>query len=515
FFRALARAAADAGERLDSLEVLHLGGEALGEGLVEEAFAVTGERCRLFNGYGPTEATVNCALFEVGRAADWHPRGLASVPIGRPSAANRLYVLDRRMQPVPVGSPGELFVGGVSLSRGYLNRPDLTAARFVPDPFEGSGGRLYRTGDLVRFQGDGAIEFLGRVDNQVKVRGYRIELEEIEAALATHPEVGSCAVVAWRPAGGEARLVAYIAARHPRLPDTAELRSFLGRTLPAYMVPAAFIILPELPLSSSGKVDRRALPAPADAQPAVPYAAPRTPLEAALAGIWSRHLGIERVGSHDDFFELGGHSLLGTRIIAQIRKELGVEVALRTFFESPTVAELAAAVEGAGRVDLPPILPVPRDGDLPLSFPQERIWFLTQLDPELLSYHVPRALRVRGRFEPVLVEATFSEIDRRHEILRTTFPAVEGRPVQVIHPPFRMALPVVDLSALPVEMRETEMRLRMLVEGRRPFDLARGPLLRLALLRLAAEEHTLVITEHHLVHDGWTQGVLLRDFLTL
>ncbi len=515
FFRALARAAADAGERLDSLEVLHLGGEALGERLVEEAFAVTGEGCRLFNGYGPTEATVNCALFEVGRAADWRPRGLASVPIGHPSAANRLYVLDRRMQPVPVGSPGELFVGGVGLSRGYLNRPDLTAARFVPDPFEGSGGRLYRTGDLVRFQGDGAIEFLGRVDNQVKVRGYRIELEEIEAALATHPEVGSCAVVAWRPAGGEARLVAYLAARHPRLPDTAELRSFLGRTLPPYMVPAAFIILPELPLSSSGKVDRRALPAPADAQPAVPYAAPRTPLEAALAGIWSRHLGVERVGIHDDFFELGGHSLLGTRIIAQIRKELGVEVALRTFFESPTVAELAAAVEGAGRVDLPPILPVPRDGDLPLSFPQERIWFLTQLDPELLSYHVPRALRVRGRFEPVLVEATFSEIDRRHEILRTTFPAVEGRPVQVIHPPFRMALPVVDLSALPVEMRETEMRHRILVEGRRPFDLARGPLLRLALLRLAAEEHTLVITEHHLVHDGWTQGVLLRDFLTL
>jgi amino acid adenylation domain-containing protein/FkbM family methyltransferase len=516
FFRAVTLAAQTAGECLDQLEVLHLGGEALSEGLVEEAFAVSGAECRLFNGYGPTEASVNCVLYEVGRAAGWCPRGLASVPIGHPSAANRLYVLDRWMQPVPVGGLGELFVGGVGLSRGYLNRPDLTAARFVPSPFGEPGARLYRTGDLVRFHADGAIEFLGRVDNQVKVRGYRIELEEIEAALAAHPEVGACAVVAWRPEGDEARLVAYAAPRRPEIAlDSAELRRFLGRTLPAYMVPAAFRFLPELPLSTSGKVDRRALPPLEDAQPAVPDAAPRTPLETALAAIWSRSLGVEKVGIHDDFFELGGHSLLGTRIIAQIRKELGVEVALRTFFEASTITELARAVEGAGRVDLPPIRPVPRDGELPLSFAQERIWFLTQLNPDLRSYFVPRALRVRGRFDPALVEATFSEINRRHEILRTTFPAIDGRPVQVIHPPFRMSMPVVDLSALPVELREEEMRRRILVEGRRSFDLARGPLLRLTLLRLANEEHTLVITEHHLVHDGWTQGVLLKDFLTL
>jgi amino acid adenylation domain-containing protein len=528
FFRAVAAAAVAAGERLDGLEVLHLGGEALGEGLVEEAFAVVGERCRLFNGYGPTEAAVNCALFEVSRAADWRPRGLASIPIGRPSATHRLYVLDRWMQPVPVGMPGELFVGGMCLSRGYLNRPDLTAARFVPDPFhdrtdptdwtdrsDASGGRLYRTGDLVRFHRDGALEFLGRVDNQVKVRGYRIELEEVEAALAAHPAVGSCAVIAWRPEGGEARLVAYVAARRQPV-EAAELRRFLGRTLPPYMVPASFTFLPELPLNASGKVDRRALPPPAEAPTdSRPYVAPRTPLEAALAAIWSRQLGVEKVGIHDDFFELGGHSLLGTRVVAQIRKELGVEVALRALFESATIAGLAAAVEGAGRVDLPPIRPVPRDGELPLSFAQERIWFLTQLDPDLRSYHVPRALRVRGSFVPALVEATFSEINRRHEILRTTFPAIGGRPVQVIHPPFRMALPVIDLSALSAAVREEEMRRRILVEGRRPFNLAKGPLLRLALLRLATDEHTLVITEHHLVHDGWTQGVLLRDFLTL
>jgi amino acid adenylation domain-containing protein len=516
FFRAVAISAAAAGERLDQLEVLHLGGEVLSEGLAAEAFVLGGAQCRLFNGYGPTEASVNCALYELGLAAEWRPRGTASVPIGRPSAANRLHALDRWMQPMPVGGPGELFVGGPGLSRGYLGRPDLTAARFVPSPFGKPGGRLYRTGDLVRFHGDGALEFLGRADNQVKIRGYRIELEEIEAALAAHPEVGACAVVAWSPPVGEARLVAYVAARRPeaRL-DTAELRRLLGRTLPGYMVPTAFSILPELPLSTSGKVDRRALPPPSEAPPAVSYVAPRTPLEEALAGIWGRSLGVEKVGIHDDFFELGGHSLLGTRIIAQIRKELGVEVALRTLFESATIAGFAAAVEGASRVDLPPIVPVPRDVELPVSFAQERIWFLTQLNPELRSYYVPRALRVRGRFQPVLVEETFSEINRRHEILRTTFPAIEGRPVQVIHPPFRMSMPVVDLSALPASVREEGMWRQTLVEGRRSFDLVQGPLLRLTLLRLAPEEHVLVITEHHLVHDGWTQGVLLRDFLVL
>ncbi len=336
FFRAVAAAA---GERLP-LQVLHLGGEALGEGLVAEAFAVTGPECRLFNGYGPTEAAVNCTLYEVGRAADWRPRGLVSIPIGHPSAENRLYVLDRRLQPAPAGVAGELLVGGPALSRGYLGRPDLTAARFLPDPFGEPGGRLYRTGDLVRFHPDGAIEFLGRFDHQVKIRGYRIELEEIEAALSTLEGVREAVVVV-----REGSLVAYVAG------DAAAetLRQSLRDRLPDYMVPAVFVTLAALPLTSNGKVDRKALPAP-DRTAGADWVAPRTPLEKLLAGLWEELLGRERVGARDDFFELGGHSLLATRMLARVRAALGVSLPVRRVFEAPTIEALAADLERSGGV---------------------------------------------------------------------------------------------------------------------------------------------------------------------
>ena len=504
FFRAVAAAARESGESLD-LEILHLGGEALSEGLVADAFAVAGERCRLFNGYGPTEASVNCALFEVGRAEGWRPRGLASVPIGRPSAANRLYVLDRRMQPVPVGSPGELFVGGPALSRGYLGRSDLTAARFLPDPFGEPGGRLYRTGDLVRFHDDGVLEFLGRVDHQVKIRGYRIELEEIEAALAALEGVRQAAVVAQ-----DQRLIAYVAGEA----TAEELRGALRKRLPGYMVPAAFVFLPALPLNVSGKVDRRALPPPTDA-PADSWVPPRTPLEVALAGIWSQCLGVERIGLHDDFFALGGHSLLLTQVISHIRKELGVEVPIRAFFEAPVLADLVAAVERAGRADLPPIRPVPRDGELPLSFAQERLWFLAQLDPGSLAYHVPRVVRITGDYKPPAMEAAYEALVARHEIFRTVLRMVDGRPVQHILPPRPFRILEVDLSGLPATLRTNELERWIASEVRRPFDLVHGPMLRAILVRLGPSEYTQIQTEHHLVHDGWTQGVMLDDLLAL
>ncbi len=520
FFRAVAAAAG--GERLDSLEVLHLGGEALGEGLVAEAFAVTGEGCRLFNGYGPTEAAVNCALFEVGRAADWRPRGLPSVPIGRPSAANRLYVLDRRIQPVPVGSSGELCVGGPGLSRGYLGRPDLTAARFLPDPCGEPGGRLYRTGDLVRFHDDGAIEFLGRTDNQVKVRGYRIELEEIEAALAAHPEVSACAVVAWpfdrsvrsdRSVGspGDLRLVAYVAGGV----TAEELRRSLHQRLPAYMVPAAFIILPALPLTASGKLDRQALPEPSSSERAA-GAAPRTAAEEMVAGICAEVLGLGGLGIHDDLFELGCHSLLATRIMARVREALRVELPLRSIFDAPTVAGLAAAAGTAARGEgLPPIVPVRRDRDLPLSFPQERLWFLHKLEPGSVAYNTPRALAVRGPLDAGLLERVFTEIVRRHEILRTTFEERPGGPVQIVHAPWRFTIPLIDLRQWRAPERDAWVAHFIVDEGRTRFDIERGPLIRARVLRLADDEHVLVTTAHHLVHDGWTQGVLVRDFLAL
>jgi amino acid adenylation domain-containing protein len=518
FFRAVMASAG--AEGLPTIEVLHLGGEALTEALVEEAFRAAGPRCRIFNGYGPTEAAVNCALYEVGTAADWRPRGLSSLPIGHPSAANRLYVLDRRMQPVPAGVPGELLVGGVTLSRGYLDRPDLTAARFVPDPFGEPGGRLYRTGDLVRFHADGAIEFLGRVDHQVKIRGYRIELEEIEAALAAHPEVATCAVLAVRPEGGETQLVAWAAPRQEPLdvPDTAELRRFLGRTLPAYMVPASFNFLPELPLNTSGKVDRKAL-----ALLPIGGAAPRgggepaTALERRIAAVWSDLLGRPRIGRDDDFFALGGHSLLATRVVSRLRAELGVEVPVLALFENPTLAGLAEAVEGAGAATLAgePIVDGEGLEELPLSFSQERLWFLEQLRPGTATYNIPAAVRLAGALDPAVLAAGLGEIVRRHSTLRATFPEAGGKPRQQVASPAGVPLSVVDLAALPEEVRNRESRRLTAAEAAAPFDLAAGPLLRASLLRLGADEHLLLITVHHIVSDGWSMGLLIREMAIL
>ncbi|HKV11774.1 MAG TPA: non-ribosomal peptide synthase/polyketide synthase, partial [Thermoanaerobaculia bacterium] len=499
FFRAAAAAAG--AEGLPTVEVLHLGGEALTEALVAEAFRVA-PQCRVWNGYGPTEAAVNCALYDVGRAADWRPRGTSSLPIGHPSAANRLYVADRRLHPVPAGVHGELLVGGIALSRGYLGRPDLTAARFVPDPFgREPGGRLYRTGDLVRFHADGAIEFLGRVDHQVKVRGYRIELEEIEAALAAHPEVGSCAVLAVRQEGGEPRLVAYVAA-----PEGLELRQFLGRTLPAYMVPAAFTFLPELPLNASGKVDRKALAALRSTGDAEARGGePATPLERRIAAIWSDLLGRPWIGRNDDFFALGGHSLLATRVVARLRRELGVELPVPVLFEASTLADLAAVIEGIGGGLEEPI-PAAGDAEEALSFSQERLWFLEQLHPGTARYNVPAAVRLAGALNPAALAAGFGEIVRRHATLRTTFPAVDGEPRQRIAPPAPVPLPLIDLSASPGEARRL-----IAAEAAAPFDLAAGPLLRTTLLRLGDDEHLLLLTLHHIVADGWSVGLLVRE----
>ncbi|HSF42282.1 MAG TPA: non-ribosomal peptide synthase/polyketide synthase [Thermoanaerobaculia bacterium] len=515
FFRAVAAAAGVEG--LPTVAVLHLGGEALTEALVAEAFRITGPECRLFNGYGPTEAAVNCALYEVDRAADWRPRGLASLPIGHPSAANRLYVLDRRLQPVPAGVPGELLVGGPALSRGYLGRPDLTAARFVPDPFGEPGGRLYRTGDLVRFHADGAIEFLGRVDHQVKIRGYRIELEEIEAALAAHPEVGASAVVAVRQEG-EARLLAYVTARGESPPDGAELRRFLGRTLPAYMVPAAFTLLPELPLNASGKVDRKALalrePSATETRGS---AEPTTPLEHRIAAVWSDLLGRPRIGRDDDFFALGGHSLLATRVVSRLREELGIELPVLALFESPTLAALAAVLEaGVEEAGVSPDDgPVPAGDEAPLSFAQERLWFLEQLRPGGATYNIPAAVRLSGALDPAVLAAGFGEIVRRHATLRTTFVAEDGEPRRQVNAPAGVALPLVDLAALPEETRRPEARRLAAAEAAAPFDLAAGPLLRTTLLRLGKDEHLLLLTLHHIVADGWSVGLLVREIAVL
>ncbi len=414
-----------------------------------------------------------------------------------------------------------MYISGAGVARGYLNRPELTGEKFVPNPFsEEPGARLYKTGDLARFLPDGNIEFLGRVDHQVKIRGFRIELGEIEAALRQHPAVREAVVLAPQDAPGERRLVAYVLAEREPLPTTTDLRSFLKEKLPEHMVPALFVLLDALPLMPNGKVDRRALPAPDRTRPELgkAFVAPRTPTEEVLSEIWAQVLDIERVGIHDNFFDLGGHSLLATQVVSRIREAFQVELPLRRLFEVPTVAGLAESIEvakSAGQNLLaPPILPVPRDGNLPLSFAQQRLWFLDQLMPGS-AYNSPGAFRIESSIDVALAERIVNEIVRRHEVLRTTFRSIAGQPIQVIAPALTLPVAVVDLGSLPEPKREAEVRRLAAEEAQRPFDLAQGPLLRVTLLRLGDQEHVFLVTMHHIISDGWSIGVFIREAVAL
>ncbi len=517
-------AAAPAGEPPslpDALRLVIIGGErALPERLAAWR-ARWGTRARLVNTYGPTEATIVATLADVTEPEPPDPvraalpeMPLSPVPIGRPVSNARAYVLDARLRPVPAGVAGELFVGGAGVARGYLGRPGLTAERFVPDALSGEGGaRLYRTGDRVRWRPDGRLEFLGRTDAQVKVRGFRIEPGEVEAELARHPAVRECAVAAREDEPGAVRLVAYVvAAEGAEAPDAAELRRFLGLALPAYMLPAAFVALDALPLTAGGKLDRRALPAPDGATPDA-GAAPRTPVEEIVAGIFAEVLRLETVGIHEGFFELGGHSLLATQAMSRLRAALHVELPLRVLFEAPSVAALAERVEAAlpGAVAVPPIAPAPRDGDVPLSFAQERLWFLDHLEPGSPFYNVPVALRLRGPLDAAALAWAFGEIVRRHEALRTVFPSRGGRAVQTVLPPGSFALPVQDLRGLADAAREGVVRGAVADEVRHAFDLARGPLLRARLLRVADDEHVLAMVTHHVASDAWSMGIFFGE----
>ncbi|HKV09554.1 MAG TPA: amino acid adenylation domain-containing protein, partial [Thermoanaerobaculia bacterium] len=490
--------------------LLVLGGEAASRDLLARIGEVA-SGCRVLNHYGPTETTVGVLT----HAAE---PGETALPLGRPLANTEIRVLDARQGPVPIGVPGELAVGGSGLSRGYVGRPDQTAERFIPDPWSGrAGARLYRTGDLARLRPDGEVEFLGRVDHQVKIRGYRIEPAEIEAVLRRHPEVREAVVL------GGTRLAAYVVPRPGAELAPRELREFLRERLPEPMVPAAFALLPELPLARGGKVDRRALARiepGLDRERAEPEGEgrPRTPVEELLAGIWAELLRVDQVGLHDSFFDLGGHSLLATQLIARVRQAFGCEMALRALFERPTVAGLASAIaeaRGTGRA-LPPLAALPADGgERPLSFAQQRLWFLAELEPESAAYNVPAALALAGPLDAAALTGALSEIVRRHEVLRTRFAVAGGEAVSRVSPAVPVTLPVVDLGALPEGAREQELGRRIAEEAARPFDLARDSMLRAALLRLGPEEHGLLVTLHHIASDGWSRGILVRELAAL
>ncbi|MBV8856906.1 MAG: amino acid adenylation domain-containing protein, partial [Acidobacteria bacterium] len=491
----------------EGVRVVNLAGEALKRSLVESIYDVSTVH-RVVNLYGPSEDTTYSTFTEVLPGEE--------VTIGRPLANTRAYVVDSALRPAPVGVPGELLLGGEGLARGYLNRAALTAERFIPDSFSGEvGARLYRTGDLVRWLADGRIDFLGRLDHQVKVRGFRIELGEIEAALLKHETVAEAVVVAREAGAGDVRLVAYLSGGG-HVPPVTELRAYLKELLPEYMIPVTWVVLERLPLTPNGKVDRKALPAPEASRPGDSdgYVAPRTPAEELLCAVWSELLGVERVGVEDNFFELGGHSLLVTQVVSRVRQVFEVELPLRSLFESPTVAELSARVGAAAADGLsapPPLVKFEREGPVPLSFAQQRLWFLDRLEPGSAAYNIPAAVRLTGRLDVAALERSLKEIVRRHETLRTTFAEMDGEPAQLIREAAEIALSVVDLTHLPEQELEGEAARMAQAEARAPFDLSAGPLLRATLLQLGGERHQLLVTMHHIVSDAWSVGVLLRE----
>ena len=473
-----------------------------------------GAPTQLIHVYGPTECTT-FALWEPVTAV---PAGAASLPIGRPVANTRACLLDRAGEPVPPGVDGELCLGGDGLARGYLGRPDLTAERFVPDPLGGPGARLYRTGDRARMRLDGRIDFLGRLDRQVKIRGFRVEPGEVEAALARCPGVRECAVVT-RSEGDGLRLVAYVVTEEGAEVDP---RAFLRVRLPAAMIPADFVILPALPLTPSGKVDRRALPAPVADDSGREVEAPRTPGEQIVAGAWSEVLGRERIGLKESFFDLGGHSLLAGRVLSRLRAALGVDLPLSDFFQDPTVAGLARRVEAARRerqgVLPPPLRRISRTSRLRLSFAQERLWLLNELQPGTAAYNSPFPTSLQGRLDVPSLARVLAEIQRRHEVLRTRFVRDGEGPALAIAPESSLDswfLPVVDLGGLPADRRAAELSRLTAGEAGRPFDLARGPLLRATLVRVAERQHGLLLNLHHTVCDGWSLEVMTRELAAL
>ncbi len=501
-----------------SIRLVSIGGEkALSEKLKSWIERV-GQQVRLVNVYGPTEATVGTTICELSAAE----ATLKELPIGRPIANVETYILYRNGQPVPIGVAGELHIGGAGLARGYLNRPDLTAERFLCNPFSDSPSeRLYKTGDLVRYLPDGNIEYLGRIDDQVKIRGFRIEPGEIEAVLSQHPGVRETAVIARDFVTGDKQLVAYVVPHQQPAPAISDLRRFLKDQLPDYMVPGAFVMLDALPLTPNGKVDRRALPAPDPIQFQLQnnFVASRTPIEEILAGIWAQVLGLQRVGIFDNFFELGGHSLKATQVISRVRQTFQVELPLRSLFASPTIAGLALSLESARRealgLQVPPIQSVSRNQDLPLSFAQQRLWFLDRLVPNSSLYNVPEAFRLSGNLNVAALERSLDVLVKRHEIFRTTFTVADGFPVLAIAPKANFTLPVVDLRELPEGEREAKA-LKLVTEAAgEPFHLEVGPLLRCQLFQLNEEEYIFLVAMHHIITDGWSIGVFFRELTAL
>ncbi|HEY6350085.1 MAG TPA: amino acid adenylation domain-containing protein [Candidatus Angelobacter sp.] len=464
---------------------------------------------RLVNEYGPTETVVGSCSYEV---SSWQADG--KVPIGRAIANTQLYVLNERGDLSPLGALGELLIGGAGVARGYLNRPDLTAEHFVPDPFsEVPGRRLYRTGDLVRWRADSHLEYLGRLDHQVKLRGYRIEPGEIEASLEQHPAVSQAVVVLREDQSGEVRLVGYVVKNDAGPLDTSTLRRHLEEHLPEYMIPVTLVQLEEMPLTLNGKIDRKALPEPVEEKPV--GQGPKTVVEELIASIWEEVLNRSGITRNASFFDLGGHSLLATQVVSRIRNIFGVDLALRVIFEAPTVTALAEEIEkrqgAASKAQVAPIQRADRNCELPLSYAQERLWFLDQLQPGNVAYNVPFGLKLHGELNRNALRQSLAEMVRRHEVLRSSFPTRDGVPVQRIVAELNFQVEEADLRHLTQEQRRPEVYRLITETVEQPFDLSTGPLLRARILQTGDQDHLVLVTVHHIVSDGWSVGIMTRE----
>jgi amino acid adenylation domain-containing protein len=512
----------ESGGTLEFMDLLMAGGDNWYVRDYVRAKRLCAPTTRLIGTYGLTEAAIDNSNFESGDLFSDHA---GVVPIGRPLANTQLYILDAGLEPVPVGVPGELYIGGAGVGRGYFGRPGLTAERYIPDPFSShAGARMYKTGDLTRFRHDGTIEILGRVDNQVKLRGFRIELGEIETILRKHPLVENAVVIAADQGGGERRLVAYVtqdrdARATSDLPN--ELAGHLRQHLPGFMVPTAIVVLDRMPLNQNAKIDRSALPAPSADQllPTEDQADAQTPIQEIIRGIWCEVLGVKRIGIHTDFFDAGGHSLLLARVVSRIRQHLGVELPLRTVYQHSTVAELAWQVlglQGRGSQKRSDITPVERaEGGLyATSFAQQQMWLQDRIDPRN-AYTVPTALRLRGDLDVDALKWSLNTLVGRHEVLRTVFVSHDGQPMQKVLAPYEVDVHFRDLSSHGPYERRGVLEERLREEDLRPFDLRYGPLFRASLSRMAPQDHVLVLTVHHVATDAWSTSILLDELSAL
>jgi amino acid adenylation domain-containing protein len=539
-FRTLLEAAVERGERaatdLAALRLVLLAGETLKVPWVQQWMDLCGRHTPIANLYGATEATVYSTYHLV---TERPPEGTRMIPVGRPIDAAEVLVVNPGGHLCVPGEVGEIYLRTPFLSLGYFDDQEATSGAFVQHPLGDIPETVYRTGDMGRILPDGALEFIGRRDGQVKVRGHRVELGEVERTLAAHPSLREAVVTAREDERDGSRLVAYAVPRSDTAPDSAELRAWLSERLPSYMVPGALLLLDRLPLTHNGKIDRRALPDPGPAGPAAGEGtvAPRTPVEETVAAVWCELLERDTIGVHDGFFDLGGHSLLAMQAVSRLRDAFGIDLPLRRLFDAPTVAGLAAAIAEAQKQGtasaLPAITPVPRDGALPLSFNQRRLWFLDRLAPGDPAYNIHAALHLRGPLDIAALERALNEVVRRHESLRTTFVEEGGLPVQRIAPELALPLTVHDLSdpetaaavhgpapepppgAFSPHARESEALRLAEAEAMRPFDLARGPLLRTSLLRLAPDEHIALLAIHHIVADRWSCDVLVRELAAI